>query len=295
MVHPQRTFTLGFWLVLSALPCQVWSDDPTPTVQPGIAQLQALSTPSAPPPANAPALSKDDAALVAEVNGLYYNYKRQGLHKFKCEIKISMFDNMVAALKGQVSSDDPKYIALKDVQFFMSYDEKNGMKFTYSNYKPTGDANTDASLSKMMDGVQQIVNGFWESWKGLSFELPIDPSKSTVTVKKTGDGYEIDETRDKLVTTNFLNADLLVTEADGRKVGGQDMVMSLKPLFLKDPNGYLLSSMVVDVPKVVNETFSLSYQTVDKYQLPATCDLLINVLGTQKADVTLTFSDFKLN
>jgi hypothetical protein len=281
---------LLLWLAVCGLPCLALAADPTPTA----AMLNngtpvAVSTP-------AMALSKDDAALVAKINSLYYNYKHLGLHKFKCEVNISIFENMLAMLKAQANADDPKYKALKDTKFFINYNEKDGMKFTYTNYYPTGDANTDASLSKMLGAAQQIVNGFWESWRATSFEPSIDTSKATVTVKKTDSGYEIEEAKDTTQSVNIFNSDLLVTEVDGRKKDSQENTVTIKPQFIKTTDGLLMNSMTLDMRKLMNETLNIEYQDFQKYKLPSKCVFSVDMLGGgAKSDVTLEFSNYKLN
>jgi hypothetical protein len=265
-------FFLVIFTVASAIP-RLSAADPTPTAAPAV----------------------DNTALVAKVNGLYYNYKRLGLHKFKCEVKISMFDNLLEMLRSKAKADDPRYKAIKDVHFFMNYDEKDGLKFNYSNYKPTGDPKIDSGMAKVLDGTGKVVDGFWKSWKSMTFEPAIDSSKTIVTVNKTAGGYEIKETKDTVESTNILNEDLVITEVDGRKADKQENIVTIKPLFLKTADGLLLNSANVDIPKAMNEVLDIDYQDVQKYKLPSKSTIAIDMLGNMKTNVTLLFSTYQLN
>lgn len=251
-------------------------------------------------PSGTVAMSKDDAALVAKVNGLYYGYKRLGLHKFKCELKMDMLKTYLDKLKAQ-SSDDPKYLALKDVQFFLSYDEKNGMKFTYTNYKPTGDPKSDADLKDLLGAAEQMAGMFWDNWYGPTFEPAIDTSSQNVTslnVKKTPDGYEIDESQDKTSDTcvNILNSDLLITEADIRYKPGKGDDTKMLPQFTQTGDGLLMNVLTLTISHKLYEIFSIGYQKVSKYQLPFMCVLGFDTIGVKpNSFYSIEFSNYELN
>jgi len=246
-------------------------------------------------PTPVPSPANGDSALIAKINGLYYNYKNLGLHKFKCEVKISMFDNVLGMLLSKFGADDSRYKAMKDVRFFMNYDEKTGMNFNYSNYKPTGDSKIDTGMAKILDGASKIVDGFWKEWKEMVFEPAIDPVKSTVTVKKTDSGYEIQEKKDAGVGTNILDKDLLITEVDARKTDSPDIAMTIKPVFIPTANGLLLVSASVNAPKIMDESITVDYADTAKYKMPSKAVISVDMMGNLKTDVTLQFSNYQLN
>jgi hypothetical protein len=144
MIKTKHFILMGllFYLVLSGCPVSASAD--------------ATPTPSA-------ALSSEDLALAVKINNLYFNYKTLGLRKFKCKIKISLFEKMLAMVKSQTNKDASKYNALKDVKFYMNYDEKDGMKLAYVHYHPTGDSKYDDSVVKYLGGMQQMISGYWDS------------------------------------------------------------------------------------------------------------------------------------
>jgi hypothetical protein len=237
----------------------------------------------------------ENTALVAKINSLYYNYKNLGLHKFKCEVKISMFDNILKMLQDKLKKDDKRFNALKDIRFFINYDEKNGYQLNYSNYKPTGDSKIDNDIARILDGSSKIVGGFWSSWQTVVFEPTIDSSKASVTVRKTGSGYEITEKKGSSLGKNILDKDLLVTEVDGSNADKPDMSVAVKPVFVKTTDGLLINSMTVTVPKYMNETINIDYQDIQKYKLPAKVEISVDMLGSMKTDVALQFLNFQLN
>jgi len=250
----------------------------------GIPGFPAAESASGPAP-------NENSALLSKINGLYYNYKTLGLHQLKCEVKVSMFEKLLKMLQSKVNEDDKRVKALKDVRFFVSYDEKNGYQFNYSNYKPTGDPKTDEGALKILDGSSKIVGGFWKIWQEMVFGPAINSVKNSVQVKKTGSGYEITENGSK----NILNQDLLITEVDAASPGKPDGAVTIKPSFLKTNNGLLIQSMAVEVPKYMIETIGIDYQDVQKYKFPSTVNFSIDMLGSMKTDITLQFLNCQLN
>ena len=261
----------------------------------GLAMILGIPGPSTADSASVPTLSSDDAALVAKVNSLYYNYKNLGLHKFKCEVKVSMFDNLLKMFQSQLKADDKRIKALKDVRFFMNYDEKNGYSFNYTNYNPTGDATTDDKLARILQSVSQITNGFWTSWEALTFEPAIDPVKNSVTVKKTNTGYEIDEKNGAVQNANILDSNLLVTEGDVISAEKPEAKITIKPVFTKTTDGLLVNNVATNIPDSMSTTMSISYQTIQNFQMPSESDFAISQLGSMKANVTLQFLNYQIN
>lgn len=243
-----------------------------------------------------PSLSKDNAAFVAKVNGLYYNYKALGLRKFKCRVQINDFDNVVETLQSKEQGNDPRYKALKDVRFFVTYGMKDGLQFNYTGYKPTGDSATDTSLVKMLENIHQIVDSFLKSWSAITLEPVIDTNKTTVTVSQTPGGYEIDEKKDAILSKSLLNSDLVVTEVDGYKADSPDMIAAIKPGFVQTPDGLLLSAINMDMAQTLTETITIDYQKIQKFQFPSKVELNLDMsaAGT-KSDILLQFSDYQVN
>src|SRR5208282_2586169 len=148
------------------------------------------------------------------------------------------------------------------VQFVLSYDEKDGMKFTTTNYKPTGDPKSDADLKAFLGAGEQMAGMFWDNWYGATFEPAIDTNSQNVnslTVKKTPDGLEIDETQDKTSDTcaNILNSDLLITEADIRYKAGKGDDTTMLPQFTQTGDGYLMNVLTLTIPHKLYEIFSI--------------------------------------
>jgi hypothetical protein len=256
----------------------------------------ALPVPSPAAPLSTPSLSKDDAALVAKVNSLYYNYMALGLRKFKCRVQINAFDNVVELFKSKKQENDPSYKALKDIRFFITYSLKDGFNFNYTGYKPTGDSATDTNLAKMLEEIHQIVDGFWKSWSSITLEPAIDTGKSAITVSQIPSGYEIDEKKDTSLTKNFLNSDLVVTEVDGYNADKPDPIAVIKPGFTKTSNGLLLNSMKADLAQTLSENVTINYQKIQKFQFPSKVELNLDMsaAGT-KSDILLQFSDYQVN
>jgi hypothetical protein len=192
------------------------------------------------------------------------------------------------------SEKDPRYLALKDVRFLLSYDEKEGMKFAITRYKPTGDAKKDAELDKFLDGTKQLVGMFWDNWYGPTFDPMI--GTGDVTVKKTAKGYEITESHGTHLCTNIMDSDLRVSEVDIRYPKGQGEDTTLEPKFTQTFDGWLMNDLTVTIPDKLLETFTISYQDVSKYQLPSVCYFGFDSKGgMRRSFFTLEFSDYKLN
>ncbi len=274
MIKTKSSHLLGllFLLVISVLPCRALAD-PTPVSN----------------------LSQDDAALEFKINNLYVNYKALGLRKFKCQIKISLFEKMLAMVNSQTKKDPSKYNAVKDIKFYMNYDEKDGMKLDYTNYHPTGDAKYDDSVVKYLGGMQQMISGYWDSWSGVTFEPAIDPSQAEVIVKKTADGFEIAETKDSVTSINIFNPDLLMGECDVQKKDSLETAAVVKPRFFQTPEGWLVNSLAIIFPRTMNETITLKYQEVSKYLLPSQAVIAMEMQEGKKAGFTLEFSGYQIN
>jgi hypothetical protein len=249
----------------------------------------------APQPTAVPALSAGDAALVGQVNSLYYNYKTLGLHKFKCEVKVSMFDSILKMFQSQMKPDDKRITALKDVRFFISYDEKTGYNFNYTNYVPTGDAATDDRMARILQSVSQIVSGFWTSWESVSFEPAIDTVKNTITVKKTATGYEIDEKNGAIQSANILDPNLVITEADLTNTTKPGASATVKPVFAKTTDGLLMNSVATNISESMNTTLDITYETIQKFQMPSEANFAMNQLGSMKMNVSIQFLNYQVN
>jgi hypothetical protein len=249
-------------------------------------------------PGPALALSKDDAALVDKINGLYYNCARLGLHKFKCELKNGVYHKVLTDLKAKVKEDDPLYLGFKDVRFFMTYDEQNGMQYFYTNYKPTGDPEKDAELKNFLDDeTKTVLQVCWQEWFAWMFGPLIatnDPNVGPITVKKTNAGYEVDQTLKSVnaVEAFFFNPDLVLTEMDVRHKAGQGDNMTYQLGYLKNPDGNLANAVTVTTPKIEQDFFLITYKNTSNYQLPSQCILIYDLSATKAEKETVALYNF---
>jgi hypothetical protein len=283
-------------LVLLLVPVISWADNPiappaasTPATLPSNAGMPAPSTPVA--------VSADTAAFVAKINPLYYNYKRMGLKSFHSEVKINLFDNALKAFYANLKGDNASKIdAIKDVRFYADYSPEKGFKLSYVNYKPTGDANVDANMAKILGGCQKVVNGFWTTWSAMTFAPAIDNAKNSVTIKKTADGYEVDETKDDNITQNFMDSNLLISEADSLKKSSPGAAATLKLLFLKTPDGLLINSIKGNVPQMTAFTIDIAYTDAQKYKMPSTASYSVQMMSNNMSiNIEMQFLNWQVN
>jgi hypothetical protein len=205
-------------------------------------------------PAQAPAAMKDSILRKAESG--YYILQSQGLKSFQCTIQPNW---------AQIVTDPAQLAAISPVQFTAVIDAQGTAHVT--PFLPSGAA-IDPSLNDLVSGLQQTVEGFFQTWNSMVFSRVFSPDDDDQLVYSSqADGYHFAQKTSDANVDIVMTRDALIT---AMKVVTSSTSIAMQPFYMPTDNGLLLSSMnsVIDNGKQ-KVNFQIQYQVVEGLEMPA--------------------------
>jgi hypothetical protein len=255
---------------------------------PGHAFAQDGKRLDAPAPAPAPPLARPSAQassamkdlILRKAEGAYYILQVQGLKSFQCVIQPNW---------AQIVTDPTQLALVSPVQFTAVIDDQGAA--TVTPFLPSGAA-IDPSLNDLVGGLQQTVEGFFQTWNSMVFSRVFSPGDDDQLVYSSqADGYHFAQ------KTSDANVDIVMTRdalMTAMKVTTSSSVIAMAPVYIATDNGLLLSSMnsVIDSGKQ-KVNFQLQYEMVDGFEMPAMAAYQV-IFPDQTVSIDMSFSSYKI-
>lgn len=238
--------------------------------------------------------SNKNLEFISKINQQYYNLKKLGLKRFKCEVTVNTFDKLKESLSTQYSADDPRLKVLNSVKFYLIFDQNGQFSFESTSYIQTGNAKFDTPLQQTIENIKGLVLGFCGSWRGFIIEPIFEKMNLEYVIKNTSNGYDVSYTDDGSdvrisIDSNFRVFQTLVT------IGNS--TTKIVSSFTNTNQGLLLEGLNTELNNGVMKCVeAINYQTVESLQIPkhVTIQITSTMLGTQQ-NIELSFLNVKVN
>jgi hypothetical protein len=239
-----------------------------------------------PAPANKPAtapsvtLTKED--LLTKADSAYYFLQNLGLKSFRCTVQPNW---------AQIIPDQGQLALLREVQYSAVIDEHGNSTVTALR---TDDAAIDPSVSQIVGGVKETIEGFFQSWNNMVFLPLFSPdSDSSYVFSTDSTGYHLAQNASDSNSVMTMTRDALITAI---KVVTGDSTITMQPKYSKTDHGLLLIGLDSHIAssggsQVVN--FQIQYQLIGGFELPEKVGYQVT-LPTQTVSIDINLGDYKI-
>ncbi len=230
-----------------------------------------------------------------KVKGLYYDYKKEGMKGFQCQVQSGLFDQWCSAgnaksdLINDLMTDFDKAIVrpnyqvdydLKEVRIASQWDilfqRENQKKRAKDLPKPESQGKEQdeernkrwEADRKLMETFEKIVGMEIKTWALLALPMGNDPSANQVTLVKslrTSEGYELQTHQGRDQGVFYFTPDLQMTRLVVRLRGEKPVTLNTD--YEKTSKGLRIRSCDWTYGKVTYKA-KATYRTVDDYYVP---------------------------
>lgn len=243
----------------------------------------STTTPSAAPPATAPAPHATSSPGIAKLNSaraLYYTPTTQGLQSFRCSVDFDWKDMLTRYSGTAVPDDNPLLVYFRSVHLAVSDELKGGgqLEWTTSGTPPAAQQD---SAARVKEGMQQMMNGFFSSWNAYMNGNMVPSPDSTTTVTETPDGLHMHASAPDADVTELFDKNLLLTQAH---VVQPTSDVYAYPTYIDTPDGRVVTAIrtVYRQPPTAPPaelTLSIGYAPVQKFRLPESLHYELKNIG----------------
>lgn len=245
---------------------------------PAVLRAQASPDPAASP---APKTASPGTTLLSAARALYYTPTTQGLKSFHCTVDFDWKDMLTRYAGAAVPDDNPFLIYLRTVHLAVSDDLKgNGqLEWTATGEPPATQVD---SATKMKEGMQQMMTGFFSSWNAYMNGNMVPAPDATTTVTQVPDGLRMHASAPGTDVTELFDKNILLTEA--HVVQATSDVYAY-PTYIDTPDGRVVSAIrtVYRQPPTAPAaelTLNITYAPVQNFRLPETLSYELKNIGS---------------
>lgn len=236
---------------------------------------------TAPPP--------DKAQLLLKARQIYYVLQNQGVRSFQCTIQPDWAKFAKFMTQNGTSVDQAKIALIAPVAFTAVVDEQGNA--TATPFLASG-ASVDPTVSQMVGGAKQVVEGFFKSWGSVVFTGIFAPSDDqNLAMLAQPDGIHFSQKTGDANVDIVLNRDSLLTSM---KVTTTSAIIVMNPKYSKTDKGLLMTSLNSDINNGTQKVnFEVQYQTVEGFQLPGKVSYQVT-FPTQAVSIEMAFSNYQI-
>jgi hypothetical protein len=227
------------------------------------------------------AQSDQDREFVREARRAYYHLKGQGLKGFTATVQ----PTWGISIKN-IAANPEALKMLQAVRFMVSVDEAGTARLSSSTDTKTLTEDNQRRIKRLTDGVDQIVSGFFATWRLFMFDVPLPPVDGRYHLGKVGENYLLTYNDGHGDVATTLRSDFYLIEM---KVSAAEFQGSIKPRLVKTDRGFVINGYQGQYEpaggsgKVMLDV-QLDHQDVSGFKLP----LKLRIDGTRDGGPTQT-------
>jgi hypothetical protein len=234
------------------------------------------------------AFAADAKEAIKNARGAYYSLKSQGLKTFQCEVTPDWRKFLENTDKKPLSATDPRLQKFGGLRFSVAIDEQG--QSTITPFMADG-STIDPSLSQMIDGLKQMLSGFYQTWTALVLTNPFPESDSGTTLKQEGANFRLLSKDGDSDVEILLNKDYAITEMRVTSTGSKIIML---PKFERTAKGLLLTDIDSDINDGQQKVLlGITYQNLQGLNLPGHVSFKVT-LPDQVIMVEATFSKYQV-
>lgn len=244
--------------------------------------------------ATAQAADKSDKKqVIQKARASYYSLQANGLVEFQCDLAPDWNALLQEQRKTNPNAVDQTVQLLGQLRFTVTLGTRGPAKITHTTIAPANAEMTKA-LEQIYGGMEQMVTGFFDTWKPFMITSPLPEANSAYQLEEEPNQWSLSYKEGPADVATTMTKDLAISAL---KVTTAEFNSTLKPQFSASPKGLLLAGYQAEYyGKSPAETTKLNvrigYQEVSGLQLPRTLGLDGSYGGTP-FQVVVTFSACK--
>jgi len=208
-------------------------------------------------------------ARLQSARALYYNPAAAGLESFSCRVQPDWKAILTQATHAPVTDDNLFLVHLNSVQI-STIDRLSGLGELHWHNTATPDEKFAASANEMQLSVSQMFQGIYQSWNAY-LDGSMFPYGDTTATSDAAGGVHVKYVQSKMATEEIYDKNMLLTEA---RFATDGLAVIAIPTFTDTPDGPIISSVTSELRQPpsaapMHTVLSATYQTVDKYRIPA--------------------------
>jgi hypothetical protein len=231
----------------------------------------------------------DKAQLLLKARQIYYVLQNQGVKSFQCTIQPDWAKFAKFMTQNGTSVDQAKIALITPVAFTAVVDEQGNA--TATPFLASG-GSVDPTVTQMVGGAKQVIEGFFKSWGSVVFTGIFAPSDDqNLTMLAQPDGIHFSQKTGEANVDIVLNRDSLLTTM---KVTTTSAIIVMNPKYSKTDKGLLMTSLNSDINNGTQKVnFEVQYQTVEGFQLPGKVSYQVT-FPTQAVSIEMSFSGYQI-
>lgn len=236
----------------------------------------------------------DKRELIKEARAAYYSLRRSGLESFQVNIIV----NWEVVLKGTNTTAAGRESAMKllnGLHFAAAFGADGKTVVTHRADTPAPNAQSQAGYDQIFGGMDQVINGFMDTYKSFMVGSPFPEADSVYTLEDFNNGYRLTYKEDATTQViTLMTKAFIITET---VVHAKDFDSTIKPTFLATADGYVLAAYDGDYVPTMTKTGvvkligTIEHGFVNGLRLPKKLVFDSSVDGVPNA-TELTFTDY---
>jgi len=232
--------------------------------------------------------SPDRQAIIKKGAAAYYSLKNLGLTGFEC-VATPDWDKFLAE---NLKNDPPAETLVRKFKLVRGRVSISETGAPATTIFLTDGSQVDESMTQMTDGLEQMLNGYLQSWWPFVFENPLAELDATTEIKEEGSGYRIHQKQGASEVSILITKDSVMTVLEVVLPGGSVVIY---PKFVSTGKGLLLSNLESDIKSQQQHvSITIDYQDVDGFKLPARAAYKVTS-PTVNVSLDVTFSKYKIS
>lgn len=209
-----------------------------------------------------------------KLNQLYYRIDSTAFPGFSAEVESQIVNQFREGMK-----DAGLLNTLDSLRFTLEFYSPSEYYVKASEIAETGNPQTDAGISQMIDGVKKMVAGSMQSWSEIAFNSAYEPDKFNYVTEKNGETYKVSYSRDNAEVADYLDADY---DIDSIIISSNGTYTLLKPRFSLYKEKRLMDSFEMSMlsGQLVID-MKVEYKELGDYMIPETIYIMQKGFGSE--------------
>lgn len=229
----------------------------------------------------------DRLTIIKKGTAAYYSLKGQGLTGFEC-VATPDWDKFLAE---NLKNDPPAETVVRKFKLIRARVSISETGAPATSIFLTDGSQVDDSMTQMTDGLEQMLNGYLQSWWPFVFENPLSELDASTDIKEEGSGYRIHQKQGASEVSILITKDSVMTVLEVALPGGSVVIY---PKFISTGRGLLLSNLESEIKSQQQHvSITIDYQDVEGFKLPARAAYKVTS-PSMNVSLDVTFSKYKI-
>lgn len=231
-------------------------------------------------------------AVLSQARSAYYSLHSHGMVSFQCDVTPD-WNMLLAEQKKQDPDGEQKAVqTLNQLHFTVNVAPDSTANLTHNELTGQSQQMMDA-LKQIYSGMEQMVSGFFETWKVFMFSPPFPEADSTYELVDLGPRYRLTYKDGDAEVATTMGHDFAI---DTMSVSTARFDSSIQPIFNSTSDGFVLSGYNASYKSQnPGETtllnVNMEYGKVQGLQMLSKLNIAGSYGGSSFPSIALTFSN----